>query len=119
MNNSNKFEGNKNRFRGAFGQWRLPAAHKWTFGRQGQHALLGLIPAGWLQVATMVNSVSALLVASLATAIVTYTFIKYEWTEDERINDHAYVDIGGYLVGFIVGTSAIALNMLARHLGWY
>ena len=47
--------------------------------------------------------------------MLTYVFLRYEETEDDRINDHAYVDIGGFLIGASVGAVgwAVALCVVA------
>ena len=102
--------GNKNWFRGSFGQWRLPAAHKWQFGRQGIHALLGAWVGGLLLAGIFTHW--GLIAAA---TVITWLFCRYEVVEDARIRDFAYVDIGGYLVGFTLSVSigAAALVYLA------
>ena len=92
--------GNKNWFRGSFGQWRLPAAHKWQFGRQGIHALLGAWVGGLLLAGIFTHW--GLIAAA---TVITWLFCRYEVVEDARIRDFAYVDIGGYLVGFTLSVS--------------
>ena len=101
---------NPNSFIGRYGQLRLPAAHKWLFDRQGVHCLVGLIDVlligvgWWFGVWELV----ALCIAG------GYVFLRYEESEDKSINDHAYVDIGGYRVGLTIGAVGLAVAVIVR-----
>ena len=90
---------NSNSFIGRYGQRRLPAAHKWLFDRQGIHCLIGMLNTALIGVGWWFGSweVVALCLVSV------YVFLRYEESEDKTINDHAYIDIGGYLVGLTIG----------------
>ena len=66
-----------------------------------------------------VNDWSVLLSMGVISALLVKVFIDYEWTEDERINDHAYVDIQGFFTGLCIGGVALAGAILARSLGWF
>ena len=102
------------------GTWRLPAEHGFRWDRQGIHALMGvlvaLLPWGpfWFSVSLPEAMLGALigLMAMLATV---YTFLRYEETEDARIRDHAYRDIGGFMTGFLVThVCAIVCTLASR-----
>ena len=91
-----KYEGNKQRFRGLQGQWRLPAFHKFLWDRTFTHALHGAASVSlmflgkWLGPETTIVGVAWL---SL--------FCLYEVQEAKEINDHAYIDLYGLLAGVI------------------
>ena len=104
---------NPNSFVGRYGQIRLPAAHKWLWDRQGAHAAFGCVVAAVGGFGVWFGEWGLLVLA----AIVTHLFLRYEVTEDDSINDHAYVDIGGYLTGFAVVVVATTAAVVARALG--
>ena len=98
------------------GTWRLPAEHGWRWDRQGIHGLMGgavaLFP--WLPfwfTPNWIAAVSGMAIGVIAMAVATHIFLRYEETEDARIRDHAYRDIGGYMNGFILthGGNILAL----------
>ena len=101
---------NRNTFIGRYGQLRLPAAHKWFFDRQGKHCLIGLLYAALIGVGWWFG-MWELVVLSVAGS---YVFLRYEETEDKVINDHAYVDIGGFLVGLTFGGVGLAVAAIVR-----
>ena len=101
---------NPNTFIGRYGQRRLPAAHKWLFDRQGIHCLVGLLYAALIGIGWWFD-VWELVVLCVVGA---YVFLRYEETEDESINDYAYVDIGGFLVGLSVGGVGLAIAAIVR-----
>ena len=103
-----KTSSNPNTFRGRYGQLRLPAAHKWLFDRQGVHCLIGLLYAALIGVGWWFG-VWELVAICLAG---TFVFLRYEETEDKVINDHAYVDIGGFLVGLTLGGVGLAVAVI-------
>ena len=103
---------NPNSFIGRYGQRRLPAASKWLFDRQGIHCLVGLLDVALIGVGWWYN-VWELVALSLAGA---YVFLRYEASEDKSINDHAYVDIGGYRVGLTLGGVGLAAAAIVRGL---
>lgn len=91
-----QFHGNPHRFRGKFGQMRLPAIHKWSWDRQGAHCAFGaLIPGPIFFIGVLTDSLP-LVLGSLA---ITYIFIQYERSENVSVGDHAYPDIFGCLCG--------------------
>ena len=101
---------NPNSFIGRYGQRRLPAAHKWLFDRQGVHCLIGLLYAALIGVGWWLG------VWELVALVIVggYVFLRYEETEDKVINDHAYVDIGGFLVGLTLGGVGLAVAAIVR-----
>jgi hypothetical protein len=44
--------------------------------------------------------------------VIIICFLAYEISEDWRIKDHAYIDIRGFLAGFVVGIVVIELVRL-------
>ena len=101
---------NPNYFIGRYGQRRLPAAHKWLFDRQGIHCLVGLLYATLIGVGWWFDVWELVALCIIGS----YVFLRYEETEDKSINDHAYIDIGGYLVGFTIGGVGIAIAVIVR-----
>ena len=101
---------NPNYFIGKYGQRRLPAAHKWLLDRQGIHCVIGLLYAALMGVGWWfgVWELVALCIVS------TYVFLRYEESEDKAINDYAYIDIGGYLVGLTIGGVGLAIMVIVR-----
>lgn len=107
---TNKFKDNINRFKGRYGQMRLPAIHKWAFDRQGIHAILGVLLGALLPI-TYLAAPDYLLEIVGILGILTYIFIQYERSENVSINDHAYVDINGYFIGFVPNVAVLAVLM--------
>lgn len=101
-----RFADNVNKFKGRYGQIRLPAVHKWAFDRQGIHAILGLLIGSILPL-TYATNPDFLLEAVGVVAILTYIFINYERSENVSINDYAYVDINGYFIGMVPPVAAL------------
>lgn len=44
--------------------------------------------------------------------VIIICFLAYELSEDWRIKDHAYIDIRGFLAGFVLGIVVIELMRL-------
>ena len=85
-----RFKDNVHRFRGLQGQWRLPAFHKFLWDRTFAHAIHG---AGSVALIYMGHPIVGL--AWLG------TFCLYEVQEAKEINDHAYIDLYGMLMGIV------------------
>ena len=105
-----KYEGNKQRFRGLQGQWRLPAFHKFLWDRTFTHALHGAASVsfmflGWTSWTNQFWPITLIGVVWLS------LFCLYEVQEAKEINDHAYIDLYGLLAGVI--PSAIAWLVVA------
>ena len=96
---------NPNSFIGRYGQRRLPAASKWLFDRQGIHCIIGLVYSAFIGIAWWFDAWELIALC----AIGSYVFLRYEETEDRVINDYAYVDIGGFLLGLTLGGIGIAV----------
>lgn len=93
-----RFKDNPDAFTGRYGQKRLPAAHNWHWDRQGIHAALGF------------GFGLTLFLHWILPLVLSYLFVNYERSEDENINDFAYVDIAGFLIGFSL--SAITTGLI-------
>ena len=87
------------RFTGYWGQQRLSAKLPWRWDRQGQHAV-----AGFLLTLLMFGSALFIppVIAGLWLLALTYAFIQYEVTETEDINDWAWPDIKGWMIGTVL-----------------
>ena len=82
--------------------WRRAATHG-GLQRFWMHAALGLFVGAIPPTAWWFVHMSLTTVALVGAALVTWCFLRYEETEGQRIRDHAYRDIGGYLNGLVVG----------------
>ena len=93
-------------FTGYWGQKRLSAALPWRWDRQGQHAIVGFI-------VTMAAFLAALVMPPVLVGLwylaLTYAFIQYEVTETENVNDWAWPDIYGWMIGAAVALAPGAL----------
>ena len=84
------------------GEWRQNPARRMSWDREGIHALKGLAMGSTL----LINLTGVPLWAILAAVtLMTYVFLRYEETEEAEIDDRAYRDINGWMMGF--GPSAI------------
>ena len=91
------------------GQLRRRAWKKFVWDRQGTHGLLGLgLGLGWTLV--LFGVPLGMLVAIQGYALVRFGL--YEVAEGWRIKDQAYVDLGGEMIGWLLGTAA-ALGIIA------
>ena len=106
-------------FRGKY--WREDPPRSWATDREGIHFVMGLgmilpIPLLLMFIAwglgRLVDGAGGMpahyywaIMAAWAVAfvVVTHVFLRYEETEDDDIHDRAYRDIGGYMVGLMVG----------------
>lgn len=80
------------------GEWRQNPARKMSWDREGIHAAKGAAIGASL----LFNLIGIPLLPILALiAILAYVFIRYEETEESEIDDRAYRDIGGWLIGFM------------------
>ena len=92
------------------GEWRQSPQRGWQWDRQGAHALKGAA----LGAANLIHLTGVPLWAILAVvALGLHAFLRYEETEEDEIDDRAYRDIGGWLVGYL----PTALGSLAV-VGW-
>ena len=72
----------------------------WMLDRQVSHIPVGLV-ISWLVLLWPLDLSSDVLWGARLTAILLFAgFILYEVTEDQEINDHAYRDIQGSVIGF-------------------
>ena len=112
MQNSNRFKDNPKRFRGRFGQLRLPAAKSWYPDRQWLHFLVGLLFGGVFLCGIFYNDL--MLVPAI---ILTITFLVYEIMEGLEIHDFCYVDIGGFITGLsVIIIGGILYNIISAKL---
>ena len=118
---TDSIKGNPEAYIGRYGQRRLKAASKWLWDRQGIHAVLGLgnvLLAGLIVLTAYVAlaggswSGLALLGLLVIPAQMHKTFLRYEETEGASINDHAYVDIGGFHIGEWIGAGLIGAALI-------
>ena len=89
------------------GQWRKDPVGRWTWKREGMHAVLGAL-AGLLIVAALFGHLPESLALGTV-GLMLAGFLAYEITEGLRIRDWAYRDVGGWLTGFSVCVFAGAL----------
>ena len=88
-------------------KWRRPAARKFMVDRQGIHIVLGAVvalPLVLLGVAEKfwLDDVGPIALGWIwAATVVTHLFLRYEEVEAKEISDDAYIDIGGFLGGFL------------------
>lgn len=84
---------------------------EFRWDRQGIHLAMGL-PVGLSFLLCQLLGNDWAIPIAIAQAVVMVGFLAYEITEGWRIKDQAYVDIGGYLGGYMGGLG-IALTALA------
>ena len=99
-------------YKGYWGQKRLSAALPWRWDRQGQHGLVGFaITLAAFAVALVVDPVFV----GLWFVALVYAFIQYEVTETGDINDWAWPDIYGWMLGTVAAApGGIAVWWLFR-----
>ena len=98
------------RYIGRAGQLRYKVA-PWMLDRQGAHIPVGLV-ISWLVFLWPLDVSSHVLWGARLTAVLLFAgFILYEVTEDWRINDQAYRDIQGFVIG--LGVGAVVQVLLA------
>ena len=95
------------------GRRRRKAWKTWVWDRQGTHAGFGgVIGLTWL-VPLLAGNIWLILalIASVAVfqTIATVVFLTYEITEGWRIQDQAYVDIGGFLLGYCLSSVPVII----------
>ena len=90
---------------GRASQWRRPVA-SWFLDREGLHALAG---AGFVGVAALFEVAFGFWAFYAVWIGLMVLFITYEVTEDWRIHDQAYRDVGGYVQGSVPALIAFAL----------
>lgn len=94
------WKNNRKAFTGYYGQERLSAKLPWKWDRQGQHAIVGAI-------VTLAAVLGALVVPPVFMGMLyvafTYVFVQYEVTETEDINDWAWPDLKGWMIGIPFG----------------
>ena len=84
-------------------KWRRPAARKFMLDRQGIHIVLGAVVAmPFLALAALKADEFWMGAWFAVSVVVTHLFLRYEEVEAKEIADDAYIDIGGYLGGFLV-----------------
>ena len=104
-----------NRYVGRAGQLRHRVP-PWMLDRQVAHIPVGLA-ISWLMFLWPLDVAASVLWGARLTAILLFAgFILYEVTEDEEINDQAYRDIQGFVIG--LGVGAIAQVLLAVFVGF-
>ena len=102
------------RYIGRAGQLRYKVA-PWMMDRQVAHIPVGLA-ISWLVFLWPLDVAASVLWGARLTAVMLFFgFILYEVTEDEEINDQAYRDIQGFVIG--LGLGAIAQVLLAVFVG--
>jgi len=89
------------------GQWRKDPVSRWTWQREGMHAVVGAL-SGLLIVAALFGHLPQGLALGVV-GLMLAGFLAYEITEGLRIRDWAYRDVGGWLAGFSVCVFAGAL----------
>ena len=102
------------RYIGRAGQLRYKVA-PWMMDRQVAHIPVGLA-ISWLVFLWPLDLSGAVLWGARLTAILLFAgFILYEITEDQEINDQAYRDIQGFVIG--LGVGAVAQVLLTAFVG--
>ena len=102
------------RYIGRAGHLRYKVA-PWMLDRQVAHIPVGLV-ISWLVFLWPLDVAASVLWGSRLTAILLFAgFILYEVTEDWRINDQAYRDIEGVVIG--LGVGVVAQVLLAAFVG--
>jgi len=84
---------------------RRPVA-RWLLDRQGAHVPIGLLIAWLLFLLPLDVPIHVRIGAWLSAAALFRGFMQYELTEDAAINDQAYRDIQGMVVGLVIGVIA-------------
>ena len=104
------------RYIGRAGQLRYKVA-PWMLDRQVAHIPVGLA-ISWLVFLWPLDVSSDVLWGARLTAVLLFAgFILYEVTEDEEINDQAYRDIQGFVIGLGVGALVqVLLTAFVGHL---
>ena len=98
--------------RGGQLRYRVPP---WMMDRQVAHIPVGLI-ISWLVSLWPLDLSGAVLWGARLTAILLFAgFILYEVTEDQEINDQAYRDIQGFVIG--LGVGAVVQVLLTAFVG--
>ena len=96
----------RKKFIGYWGQNRLSAALPWRWDRQGQHAVAGcVVTLGTIAAALVIPPVLA---GFFLLAFVT-AFLYYETSESQDINDWAWPDIFGWMLGMAAALPCGAL----------
>ena len=96
------------------GKWRRPAVRKFMADRQGIHLILGVaIGLGWLGL--LVQEPYSLTGPTIIAQVLAYIrFNRYEEVEAKEIEDDAYIDLGGEMVGWLLTTACVAGFLLWR-----
>ena len=104
------------RYIGRAGQLRYKVA-PWMLDRQVAHIPVGLA-ISWFVFLWPLDLSSGVLWGARLTAVLLFAgFILYEVTEDEEINDQAYRDIQGFVIGLGVGALVqVLLTAFVGHL---
>ena len=111
MNESNVLK----RYIGRAGQLRYKVA-PWMLDRQVAHIPVGLAISWLIFLWPLDVAASVLWGARLTTILLFAGFILYEVTEDQEINDQAYRDIQGFVIG--LGLGAVVQVLLAVFVGF-
>ena len=95
-------------------KWRRKPFHSWAWDRQGIHSALGL-GVGLTALIPLLYP-SAMVVAMVVAFQVLYfwRFLEYEKTESRVIRDEEYVDLGGEMIGWVVGSCIAAVVLVGR-----
>ena len=85
-------------------KWRRHPMREFSLDRQGIHLIGGGLTAAGMWLFDGLELVGFW-------GIVTWLFLRYEETEEQVIGDDAYVDIGGWFIGFAVAAAGFAAAM--------